>query len=471
MPREQPPAFDPGVHVATAHNKPADVVRLLEIGYSAKARDYEGRTALHIAATNGFTACAKVLIQHGAEVNALDRDGKTPLLLAPKDNAELQELLKTSGAIDSEKYFQCEQPNQVPEKEEVSEEVSKPFLRLAFIVFLLPFVVLLFVNGIFFALKFIAFTCTFYFVCLGYFVSEITLKPPWYHHRPGEKSLTLKALPDYWDAIHDPKHDLGLDYEDVSFPSVGGYMLSAWYIPCKRDNASKMGLVFAHGNGRDRRAWLRHVPMFNEAGYSCLLFDFREHGLSTGAKRGSTCGMGERHDVVAAEKFMRSKGGFERIAAIGTSIGASSVIMAAAIDKDINVIVAENPIMTCAHLQDKHLVNIFSGYFHGSWWGRFIFKVFRYACSNWLNWRIGNKPSRRCQALHVVGKLAPRPILLMHGTYDDVVPPYHSERLFEFAQEPKELWLAPEAIHCGLQNKHPEEFKKRVLTFLRKFEH
>ncbi|MGZ4127031.1 MAG: alpha/beta hydrolase [Actinomycetota bacterium] len=38
-----------------------------------------------------------------------------------------------------------------------------------------------------------------------------------------------------------------------------------------------------------------------------------------------------------------------------------------------------------------------------------------------------------------IGLVAPRPLLLMHGDADPVVPYHHAERLFSFAGEPKEL--------------------------------
>lgn len=47
----------------------------------------------------------------------------------------------------------------------------------------------------------------------------------------------------------------------------------------------------------------------------------------------------------------------------------------------------------------------------------------------------------------VVGKLAPRPILLVHGDSDDVVPYPHAERLFIAAGEPKELVRIPRGGH------------------------
>ena len=40
----------------------------------------------------------------------------------------------------------------------------------------------------------------------------------------------------------------------------------------------KICVVCVHGGGRDRRAFLRHIPLFVKRGIPVLLFDFREHG-------------------------------------------------------------------------------------------------------------------------------------------------------------------------------------------------
>src|SRR5262249_49644029 len=48
---------------------------------------------------------------------------------------------------------------------------------------------------------------------------------------------------------------------------------------------------------------------------------------------------------------------------------------------------------------------------------------------------------------HVVNDLAPRPLLLLHGTADTILPHQSSEAIYERAQEPKTLKLMPGADH------------------------
>ncbi len=52
---------------------------LLDAGADMNAREENGRTALHGAASQGYDDIVKFLVEHGADVNAADHDGATPL--------------------------------------------------------------------------------------------------------------------------------------------------------------------------------------------------------------------------------------------------------------------------------------------------------------------------------------------------------------------------------------------------------
>lgn len=465
------------LHLAAGAN---DISKLLKISKSdhvdVNAVDDQGRTALHIAAEKGHVGFIRTMLSafHFVDTTVVDKNNKTAIQCASQELQQQLTLLfslKEAKTIERASKNKKDEVNVLDDNDVESKEMVNPrVLRKLVICLLLPFIVIIFMNGLLFAIQYIALTLTFYFVTFGYFVSEISVRPPWYHHHPKASELTKHNCPEYWNGfIHDPMTDFGLQYNNVSFTSTDNYTLRGWYVPPPAVGAQKMGLVLVHGGGRDRRAWLRHVPFLHKAGYGCLLFDFREHGLSDGNMRGFSYGMKERFDVVAACQFMRSTYEYQRICAIGTSVGGSSVIMAAAIDKTIDVVIAENALVTCAVLQDQTIVELFGGYFSRKAYSIFIFKLFRRTASFWLNLRIGNQPSKHCQALHCIGKISPRPILLMHGTADELVPCRHSEQLFEVALEPKELYLSQDAFHCGLHNVHEKEYEERVLTFLQKY--
>ncbi len=65
----------------------------------------------------------------------------------------------------------------------------------------------------------------------------------------------------------------------------------------------------------------------------------------------------------------------------------------------------------------------------------------------------------------VIGQIAPRPLWLVGGVQDDLVPNWMTERLFAAAREPKALFLVPKAGHGGYAEASPIEYPKRLLKF------
>src|SRR5699024_12037526 len=63
-----------------------------------------------------------------------------------------------------------------------------------------------------------------------------------------------------------------------------------------------------------------------------------------------------------------------------------------------------------------------------------------------------------------------RPLFIIHGTGDDLVPTWMGEELYEAANGEKELWLVPNAGHIKAYETETAEFEKRVDTFLASLE-
>jgi len=59
--------------------------------------------------------------------------------------------------------------------------------------------------------------------------------------------------------------------------------------------------------------------------------------------------------------------------------------------------------------------------------------------------------SSQLAGAHVVGELAPKPLLLIHGGADRILPHESSQALYERAGEPKTLKILPGVGH-GLAN-------------------
>jgi ankyrin repeat protein len=86
-----------------ARNRIADrdvIAFLTRHGGNINNVDASGSTALHTAVDRGFRVVSKVLISRGADVNALDRNGHSPLKLAMENNnPDLIVLLQRNGAV------------------------------------------------------------------------------------------------------------------------------------------------------------------------------------------------------------------------------------------------------------------------------------------------------------------------------------------------------------------------------------
>jgi uncharacterized protein len=253
--------------------------------------------------------------------------------------------------------------------------------------------------------------------------------------------------------ISDPQIDLGYMFEDVEFPAVDGRTLRGWFVPGKK--ASSIAIVAVHGNAGDRRDFLHRLPLFHDAGYPVLLFDCRNRGASDGDGEGSTLGVNESRDVSSAAQYLKRSRGFPRIVAVGISQGAASSILAAGKDPNIDGVIADSPFGDFDDL---------------------IGEAARlYGLPHWLAsltvrmgyWRLNVRGTGT--PLEAVALISPRPLLLIHGTSDTIIPFQASQALFARAGQPKSLWLIPNSRHTGAFSERPEEYKQHLTDFLHTF--
>jgi len=239
---------------------------------------------------------------------------------------------------------------------------------------------------------------------------------------------------------------------------------------------SETCVVCVHGAGRDRRAWLRHLPFLRRAGFGVLQFDCREHGNSDVRGRGLGYTTREHVDVQHAVAFARTSLGYARIVLLGTSQGASSSILAACCSTTpmmsspntatVDAVIAENPFATKRSLVYSVGSSVFGvcptplrpfrALLLKALWMSVEYRLYR---------GMGISAGEVPDPLDVIHRL-PCPLLLMHGTRDEITPDTESQRLLNQASEPKSLWLAPGAEHTALYDFFPEEFERKILHFL-----
>ena len=215
-------------------------------------------------------------------------------------------------------------------------------------------------------------------------------------------------------------------------------------------------VILVHGFKTSREEMLPWARFLHEAGYNVLLFDTRGCGKSGG----STVGLGatEPRDISLAVELARGEFGTNKVAVLGISLGAGAAILAAANDPHVSAVVADSA-WTDQDLQLSRLSFLPLGAFRVPLPPYGIAAVNAFVAAD----------VARARPLDAIGAISPRPVLLIHSADDDnaTTPVEGARKLFAAAGEPKDLWVAPRGGHVGAINAFPEEYRARVLAFLK----
>jgi len=65
----------------------------------------------------------------------------------------------------------------------------------------------------------------------------------------------------------------------------------------------------------------------------------------------------------------------------------------------------------------------------------------------------------------LIGRISPRPLLLIGGTDDDEIPAAMARDLYAAARDPKTLWIVPGARHGGYARAAPLDYPQRLVSF------
>lgn len=240
--------------------------------------------------------------------------------------------------------------------------------------------------------------------------------------------------------------------EAVAFPASDGVTIRGWLYPAA---ASRGFVVYGPGRGRGLNSFdLRYVPLFNRNGYSLLIFDSRGQGASDGI---ATMGALEWRDFLGAAAFLNARG-VERMAFCGPSQGAAAAIKAAA-----RCAAAVSTVAECPYASWEDTVYRALGTY-----GR-LPDILARSCS-WIMARILMAhlgfDAAAADPLAVIGQISPRAVMLIYGPLDPYIPASDTQRLFDAAGEPKELWTVEGAGHTEALTLRPEEYERRVIAFL-----
>jgi len=242
---------------------------------------------------------------------------------------------------------------------------------------------------------------------------------------------------------------LGLDFRAVTVRSRGdGVPLRGWFIP---------GLL------PDGRMTAQRAIIVARHGFAVLAFDMRGMGASPPAPL--SMGYFEQRDVLGAVDFLCSGplpyprlGRPRAIGGWGVSMGAATLLLAAAQESALRAIVADSAYADIRPILDRELPK------HSRLPRAFIPGILLAARALYGIDFQGIRP------VDVVARIAPRPLFFIHGAADTLIPPSNACALAAAARGPHsdvQVWLSPDTAHAQCFYSERREYVRRVITFYR----
>lgn len=238
----------------------------------------------------------------------------------------------------------------------------------------------------------------------------------------------------------------GIEYQIENFKAADGASLNAWFLPAKGE--AKATILYLHGNAENISTHFLNIAWLPAEGFNVLALDYRGYGASEGTPSLA----GAQLDIDAAMRSLLTHKGVDpnRIFIFGQSLGGALGIYYAshsAYRANIRALVIDSAFYDYRQITKEKLAL------------SFITWPFQ-----WVPWlTVDNDYSPATS----VSALSPLPLLLIHGDQDGVIPPHHSQQLFEGAGKPKELWIVPGAGHT--QSLFSEAVRKRLIEYLLRY--
>lgn len=245
-------------------------------------------------------------------------------------------------------------------------------------------------------------------------------------------------------------YELDLPAESVTFPPIlGDYQVSGWYVSYPDATTT---IITCPGYRSRKSDVLGMSAMLWKAGNNVLMFDYYGHGSAIG--KPITLGYREISDFLGAVAYAKGRAPQTHLGVLAYSMGAAIAIMAAARNNDLEAVVADSAFATHWSVVDYNVRHVFS----------LLSLPFVWVADYVMWWRAGYR-FRQVEPLRDISRIAPRPILIIHGGKDSMVDPHDAALLYNAAGEPKELWLLPEADHCGAYFVDRKAYTKKIIDF------
>jgi len=236
--------------------------------------------------------------------------------------------------------------------------------------------------------------------------------------------------------------------QGVRLSTASDASVSGWFA---RGRPGSGAVLLLHGVGADRTQMLGRARFLNTAGYSVLLVDLPAHGESSGDR--ITFGAREAAGVKTALEYLRRQLPGERVGIIGISLGAAAIVLAHPKPAP-DAVILESMYPTIEEAVAARLVMQLGPLGAG--------------LVSPLLWQLPLRTGVRAEDLRPIQHLSSldAPVLVASGSEDTHTTWAETQRLFDAAIEPKELWRVEGAAHVDLHAFQPEAYERKILRFL-----
>jgi pimeloyl-ACP methyl ester carboxylesterase len=264
--------------------------------------------------------------------------------------------------------------------------------------------------------------------------------------------------------------DYGLEYEEVEFESLEGLRLKGWFVP----GDPRKVLVLTHPMFCNRHGLLVRnksplmavktdvdlmlsVQALNQAGYSVLAFDFRNHGASEDGMTG--VGLDECQDVLGALDYLEGRPELEgaAIGLVAFCMGANATIIAMSREPEAfaraRCLVAIQPISMSVFVR-SYLRSTYTPL------GLAVLPLTE-ALRRWL----GGHPLEAMSPREYVKDIKV-PTLYVQGRTDPWTELSDIEGMYEATQAPKEFWWLETTKSRPEAYQHVGEHPGRMVEFI-----
>lgn len=229
---------------------------------------------------------------------------------------------------------------------------------------------------------------------------------------------------------------LGLRYQDETFASHDGTVLNGWWIPAQPGPA-KGTVIQLHGNAQNMSSHWGSVYWLPRQGYNVFVFDYRGYGKSAGVATLD----GVLSDSVRAIEYIANRPGGEgkNLVVFGQSLGGANAIAALAQlpAGTARGLVVDSTFYSYSRIASDKVPG-------GGWLVSDAYSPHRY-----------------------IAQLAPLPLLMFHGTADEVIDYSHGQDLFALAGQPKTFVPVTGGHHLdAFSNRFGSRYRQPLLDFL-----